>query len=388
MPLLFTYSLRNLRVRKMTTALTAGGMALVVFVFSAVLMLDAGLKQTMVATGEATNAIVVRRAAEVEIQSIIDRTQAKIIENQPEAVTGADGMPLVSKEVVVLIALTKRGIKQVGNVLIRGVGPKVLAVRPHVKLTSGRMFRPGSSEVIIGNALVGRFEGVEMGSSIRFAQRDWLVVGRFDAGASGFESEIWGDTAQIMQAFRRDVFSTVVVRLGNRAGFGAMKARLEADPRLTVEAKREPAFYEEQSRLLSGFIKVLGITLSVMFSLGAIIGATITMYAAVASRRKEIGVLRALGFRRGAILATFLAEAMLFSVVGWVIGLSVAVLLTQIRISTLSWTSLAEISFGMAITPQIFLQTLLFALVMGFLGGFLPALRAARIKIVDALRAA
>jgi ABC-type lipoprotein release transport system permease subunit len=250
------------------------------------------------------------------------------------------------------------------------------------------MFRPGSSEVIIGNALVGRFEGVEMGSSIRFAQRDWLVVGRFDAGASGFESEIWGDTAQIMQAFRRDVFSTVVVRLGNRAGFGAMKARLEADPRLTVEAKREPAFYEEQSRLLSGFIKVLGITLSVMFSLGAIIGATITMYAAVASRRKEIGVLRALGFRRGAILATFLAEAMLFSVVGWVIGLSVAVLLTQIRISTLSWTSLAEISFGMAITPQIFLQTLLFALVMGFLGGFLPALRAARIKIVDALRAA
>jgi ABC-type lipoprotein release transport system permease subunit len=388
MPLLLAYSLRNLRVRKLTTLLTAGGMALVVFVYAAVLMLDSGLRQTLVATGDDTNVIFVRRSAEVEIQSIVDREQARIIESQPEVMIGLEGTPLVSKELVVLIALPRRGSAHVSNVVVRGVGRQALAVRPRVHLAEGRMFRPGSSEIVIGGALAGRFEGVALGSSIRFAQRDWQVVGRFDAGGSGFDSEIWGDSDQLMQAFRRDAYSSVVVRLADRAGFDALKARVEADPRLTVDARRERIFYEEQSRLLSGFIRIIGLVLSVMFSLGAVFGATITMYAAVASRQKEIGTLRALGFRRASILFAFLAEAMLLGFTGWVVGLSLASLMMLVKVTTLNWASLSELAFSFALTPAIVLQSLLFALAMGFLGGFLPAVRAARLKIVDALRAA
>ena len=388
MPLLLAYSLRNLRVRKLTTLLTAGGMALVVFVYAAVLMLDTGLRQTLVATGDDTTVIFVRRSAEVEIQSILDRAEARIIESQPEVMIGVEGTPLVSKELVVLITLPKLGNGQVSNLVVRGVGREALAVRPQVHIAEGRMFRPGSSEVVIGGALAGRFEGVALGSSIRFAQRDWQVIGRFNAGGSGFDTEIWGDSTQLMQAFRRNSYSSVVVRLADRARFNVLKARLEADPRLTVEAKRERIFYEEQSRLLSGFIRIIGVALSVMFSLGAVFGATITMYAAVASRQKEIGALRALGFRRASILWTFLAEAMLLGVTGWVMGLSLASLMMLVRVTTMNWASSSELAFSFVLTPAIALQSLLFALAMGFLGGFLPAVRAARLKIVDALRAA
>ncbi len=386
MSLLLTYSLRNLSVRKLTTALTAGGMALVVFVYAAALMLDAGLKQTLVATGDEANVIFVRRAAEVEIQSSIDRQQARVIESAPEVAIGSKGENLVSKEAVVLIALAQRGTGQISSILIRGVSPSVLAVRPHVQLVEGRMARPGSTEVVMGSGITGRFEGVEIGSNIRFGQRDWQVVGRFDAGRSGFDSEIWCDNEQLMQSFRRDAYSSIVTRLADPTAFNSIRNRLEADPRLTIDAKRERSFYEEQSRLLSGFIRVLGLMLSAMFSLGAVFGATITMYAAVASRELEIGVLRALGFRRSTILFTFLAEAMLLGFIGWVVGLAFASLMTQVNISTLNWSSLSELAFSFVLTPKIAIQSLVFALTMGVFGGFLPAMRAARMNIVDALR--
>jgi hypothetical protein len=361
-------------------------MALVVFVYAAALMLDAGLKQTLVATGDEANVIFVRRAAEVEIQSSIDRQQARVIESAPEVAIGSKGENLVSKEAVVLIALAQRGTGQISSILIRGVSPSVLAVRPHVQLVEGRMARPGSTEVVMGSGITGRFEGVEIGSNIRFGQRDWQVVGRFDAGRSGFDSEIWCDNEQLMQSFRRDAYSSIVTRLADPTAFNSIRNRLEADPRLTIDAKRERSFYEEQSRLLSGFIRVLGLMLSAMFSLGAVFGATITMYAAVASRELEIGVLRALGFRRSTILFTFLAEAMLLGFIGWVVGLAFASLMTQVNISTLNWSSLSELAFSFVLTPKIALQSLVFALTMGVFGGFLPAMRAARMNIVDALR--
>ena len=382
MSLLFTYSLRNLGIRRVTTALTAGGMALVVFVYAAVLMLDAGLQATLSATGDDTNVIFVRRAAEVEMQSILDRQQASIITSVPEVVVGADSHPVASKEVVVMVALPGKSAGRIRSIVARGVGPSVHEVRPQVRITAGRMFRSGSNEVVVGS----RLGGFDVGSTISFAQRDWHVVGRFDASGSGFDSEIWGDTEQFMQAFRRNAYSSVVVRLADSSAFAALKARLESDPRLTVEAKRERLFYEEQSRMLSGLIRVLGLILSVLFSLGAIIGAIITMYSAVASRRREIGALRALGFRRSTIVFTFLGESMLIGVAGWVAGLLLASLLINVQITTLNWTSFTELAFRFFLTPAIILQSLVFALAMGFLGGFLPALRAAHLKIVDALR--
>jgi putative ABC transport system permease protein len=383
-----SYIFRNLWTRRLTTALTAGGLALVVFVFATVLMLDEGLRTTLVATGEQDNVVVIRRSAETEVQSGVERRQASIIASHPAIAMGSDGAPLVSKETVVLISLHKRGSDKPSNVVIRGIAPTGLAMRPQVRLTAGRMFRPGASEVIAGASIARRFEGAGIGETLRFGQREWTVVGLFDAGNSGFDSEIWGDSEQLLQAFRRLAYSSVILRLADGARFEGLRGDLEGDQRLTVQAKREREFYADQSKALSNFISYLGLVLSIVFSLGATIGATITMYASVANRVGEIGTLRALGFQRRSILAAFLAEAMLLALVGGAAGLAVASCMQFLSFSTTNFQSFSELAFGFKLSPAIVAKTMLFALAMGFVGGFLPAFRAARLKIVDALRAA
>jgi putative ABC transport system permease protein len=383
-----SYIARNLWNRRLTTLLTASGLALVVFVFATVLMLDQGLKNTLVTTGEYDNVVLIRRASETEIQSGISRTEAAIAASHPAIALGADGQPLVSKETVVLISLNKRSSDKPSNVIIRGVAPTALALRPQVKLTSGRMFHPGASEIIAGSSIAKRFAGAGIGETVRFGQRDWTVVGLFDAGNSGFDSEIWGDADQLMQAFRRPVFSSVIVRLAASDQFDRYKQQIESDPRLTLEAKREQIFYADQSKALSTFISILGLTLSIIFSIGAMIGAMITMYASVANRVAEIGTLRALGFKRRDILAAFLTESLLLSAVGGLTGLLLASLMQFVSFSTVNFQSFAELAFGFTLDPAIVLKSVLFTLVMGLLGGFLPAVRAARMQIVDALRAA
>ncbi len=382
------YSVRNLWTRRLTTALTAGGMALVVFVFAAVLMLDAGLRSALVATGQPDSILVTRRAAGTEIQSGIERSQAAIVETSPEIATGPDGAPVVSKETVVLIAQPKRDTGVATNITVRGLGETGPLLRPQVRIVEGRMFRRGTTEIVVGTSIAERFERTGIGERLRFGGREWTVVGVFDGAGSGFDSEVWGDGDQMMQAFRRNAFSTVVARLADPASFDALKARLESDPRLTLDVKRERRFYEEQSEVLSNFIRILGLTLSVIFSVGAMIGAMITMYAAVANRTAEIGALRALGFRRGAILVAFLAEALALAFVGWAVGIAAASAMTLVRISTMNWQSFAELAFSFRLTPEVVGQSFVFALAMGLAGGVLPALRAARLKIVDALRAA
>ena len=383
----FSYTAKNLGARKMTTALTAAGMALVVFVFATVLMLQEGLKKTLVDTGSPDNVVVTRRSAGTEVQSGIDRAQAAVVESQPEIAYGADGKVRVSKEMVVLITLQKRDSDKPSNVIIRGLGDEGRAMRPQVRITQGRMFKPGSSEIVAGRSIAGRFRGAGVGEQLRFGMRDWVVVGTFDANGSGFDSEIWGDVDQLMQAFRRPVFSSLILKLGDPARFDSLKQHLESDPRLTVEAKRESVFYAEQSEVLANFIGYLGLTLSVIFSIGATIGAMITMYASVASRTAEIGTLRALGFRSSGILVVFLVEALLLGLVGGVIGLFFASFMQFLTISTMNWQSFAELAFSFTLNPSIVAKSLAFALFMGLLGGFLPAVRASRLNIVDALRA-
>ena len=382
----FSYSVRNLWTRKLTTALTAGGMALVVFVFAAVLMLDAGLKAALVATGQYDNVVITRRSAVSEVQSSIDRNQASVIESQPEVATGSGGARMVSKEAVLLIGLTKHGASVPVNIPVRGVGAEGLSLRPQVRIVSGRMFQHGATEVVVGSSVAERFERAGLGQTLRFAARDWTVVGVFDAGGAAFDSEIWTDGEQLMQSFRRQSFSAVIAKLSDPDAFQALKARLESDPRLTVEVRRERRFYEEQSELLSNFVKVLGLTLSIVFSIGAMIGATITMYAAVANRVREIGALRALGFRRSSILTAFLLEALALSLTGWAVGIALAVPMQLVQISTANWQTLSELAFRFTLTPGIVAASLGFALVMGFAGGFLPAVKAARLGIVHALR--
>ena len=384
----FIYIVRNLFARRLTTALTAGGMALVVYVFATVLMLSAGLRATLVATGQDDNVIVIRRAAQTEVQSGIDRTQAGIVESLPDIAVGQDGRRLVSKEPVVLINLPKRQSGKPSNVVIRGVTQNGLVLRPQVQIIEGRMFRPGMAEVIAGRSIAVGFRGAAAGETLRFASRDWTVVGVFDAGRTGFDSEIWGDAEQLLQAFRRTGFSALIFKLADSDRFDTVKETIEGDPRLTLEAKRETDFYADQSEALSKFINYLGTTISVIFSIGAIIGAMITMYASVASRTAEIGTLRALGFSRGAILVAFLVESLLLGLLGGVIGLAGAAFMQAMSISTTNFQTFAEVAFRFVLTPGIVVAALLFALLMGFVGGFLPAARAARLKIVDALRAA
>jgi ABC-type lipoprotein release transport system permease subunit len=383
----YSYIVKNLWSRRLTTILTASGLALVVFVFATVLMLDEGLKSTLVTTGEYDNVILIRRSSETEVQSGISREQAMIATSNPALALDQDGQPWVSKETVVLISLNKRGSDKPSNVIIRGVSQRGLSLRPQVKLTSGRMFRPGSSEIVAGASIAKQFIGAGIGETLRFGQREWTVVGLFDAGNSGFDSEIWGDADQLLQAFRRPVFSSVLVRLSDADHFDAYKQAIESDPRLTLEAKREQVFYADQSKALSTFINYLGLSLSIIFSIGAMIGATITMYASVANRVREIGTLRALGFKRREILAAFLSESLLLAMLGGVCGLFFASFMKLLSFSTTNFQSFSELAFGFSLNPRIVAESLLFALIMGFVGGFLPALRAARMKIVDSLRA-
>ncbi len=388
MALPFSYTVRNLWTRKLTTALTAGGMALVVFVFAAVQMLDTGLRQTLIATGQPDNVHVTRRASGAEISSVVDRMQASVVETQPEIAIGGNGLRLASKEVVVLITLPKRDSGVATNVTTRGVGLAAFELRPQLRIIEGRSFKPGSAEVIVGSSIAQRFEGAAVGSLLRFGGREWRVVGLFEAKGSAYDSEVWADADQLLQSFRRNARSAVVARLADPAALPEMKARLENDPRLTLDVKAEREFFEDQSKALSNFISYLGLTLSVIFSVGAMIGAMITMYAAVANRTGEIGTLRALGFRRTSILATFLLEAVLLGIVGGIAGLMLASLMQFIHISTLNWQSFSELAFSFTLTPRIIATSMLFAVLMGVIGGFLPAVRAARLSIVDALRAA
>ncbi len=386
MPIPFSYSLRNLLTRRLTTFLTASGLALVVFVFASILMLSAGLEKTLIETGSDDNVIVTRKAANSEVQSGVERSQASIVESVPYIATDEDGGPLLTKELVVLISLPKRDSAKPANVVIRGISPASMRLRPQVRLMEGRLPRPGSAEIMAGRSIAKRFKGGGVGESLRFGMRDWTVVGIFDAGATGFSSEIWGDAAQLMQAFRRPVYSSVTFKLASSSDFPLLKARLDADPRLTLDVRRETQYYRDQSEAMAKFLRILGFSLTVIFSLGAIIGAMITMYAAVANRVGEIGTLRALGFQRKSIMATFLLEALLLGIICGVSGLVCASFMQLITISTMNWQTFSELAFSFTLTFDIAWKSLVFSIMMGFIGGVIPAIRASRLKIVDALR--
>jgi ABC-type antimicrobial peptide transport system permease subunit len=383
----FSYSLRNLWTRRLTTFLTAAGMALVVFVFAAVLMLAEGLQKTLVETGSYENIVAIRKGSGAEVQSGVDRGQANIVETLREIATGTDGKRLLAKEVVVLITLPKRGSDKPANVVIRGISVTSFVLRPQVRIVKGRLPNPGLSEIIAGQSIASRFRGGGIGETLRFGMRDWTVVGIFDAGNTGFSSEIWGYADQLMNAFRRPVYSSVIFRMRENADFTQVKSDIENDPRLTLEVKRETKYYADQSEMMAKFLRILGITLTIIFSLGAVIGAMITMYAAVSNRTAEVGTLRALGFQRISILKTFIMESLLVGLAGGLTGLFFASFLQLFTISTMNFQTFSELAFSFTLTFEIIAEAMAFSLFMGFVGGVLPAVKAARMNIVDALRA-
>jgi putative ABC transport system permease protein len=383
-----SYVMRNLWVRRVTTVLTAGGMSLVVFVFATVLMMSEGIKETMVATGQPDNVIVLRKGSGTEINSAILRTQASSLEALPGIATDSEGHRLLARETVVLNNLPKRDSEDTANVTMRGTTQIGLGIRPQVKLVQGRMFRPGTSEIIVGQAVAKGFANISLGSTLMMAGREWTIVGIFDAERSGFDSEIWADSDTVTQAFRRSVYSDIIFKLNTIEAFPAVAKAIADDPQLQLDVKLERRFYADQSEGMTRFITLLGLSLSVIFSIGAIVGAMITMFAAVASRIGEIGTLRALGFRKEAVLLAFLGEALGLALVGGLVGLAGASAMQSVNISTLNMATFSELAFRFKLTWVVSIETMAFALLMGFLGGFVPAWRAGQLSIIECLRQA
>ena len=382
------YNVRSLAVRKATTLATATGIALVVFVLASALMLAAGIKKTLGSSGKPENAIVLRMGSESEIGSVVDDPSVPLVFAAPGVKTDERGQPLGAAEVVVVAAMEKVGADGVTNLTIRGVQDNVMTFRPEIHIVEGRPPRPGTDEAIVGARIRGRIKGTDLGQSFDIKKnRPVSVVGVFESGGSAYESEVWVDRELLRQAYgRQGVVSTVRVRLESPGKFDAFRAGVENDKRLGLEALREPAFYEQQSEGTSKFLGVLGTVVSVFFAIGAMIGAMITMYAAVANRQREIGTLRALGFSRRSILSSFLLEAIILSAAGGAVGALASTAMTFVKFSMLNFASWSEIVFSFDPTPRIILTALVFACGMGLLGGLFPAVRAARTSPLKAIR--
>jgi len=383
----FVYNIRNVMNRPMSTLTTALGIGLTVAIFIGALALAAGFRASLVGTGRADNAIVLRKGADSEISSGISRDNANIIAALQEIATGPDGKPMVTSDLVVVTNRERLGQTGSSNVTVRGVDAVATAIRGNVEITEGRMFTPGTDEVIIGGRIAGRFKNCGVGETIRFQQRDFTVVGHFRAGGSAFESEIWGDVEVLMPALDRDnTYQTVVFRMRDPAQFPAIKSRLEKDPRLQVQVEVENRFFAKQSELFTGLITGIGLFITIIMAVGALFGAANTMFAAIGSRTREIATLLVLGFSPGAIMLSFIFESMLISAVGGVLGILMALPVNGITSSTTNFSSFSELAFQFQVTPQAMLAGMGFAVGLGLLGGFFPALRASRQTLSTALR--
>lgn len=381
------YSLRSLAVRKATTLATGLGIALVVLVLAASQMLSAGIARTLRASGREDIAIVLRKGSDNELGSVIEDPQVGLI-GAMAGVRKSQGKPVAAAEVIMVSAAEKVGEPGVTNLQVRGVEDTVFAFRPTIKITEGRMPNPGADEAIVGSRIRGRMVGVDLGKSFELKRnRKVAVVGVFEDGGSSYESEVWVGLDTLRTSFGREgTRSSVRVQLESVSQFDAFKDAVESDKRLGLSAMRETVYYDKQSEGTSLFISVLGTIISVFFSLGAIIGAAITMYAAVANRQREIGILRALGFSRSAILVSFVAESVLLSFAGGIVGILAALSLKNAKLSMINFASWSEVVFTFEPTPGIIVSGLVFSIVMGLVGGALPAIRAARTSPVVAMR--
>ena len=382
------YNVRNLIVRRTTTLATALGIALVVFVLAATLMLVNGLEKTLTRSGDPDNAIVLRKGADSELSSDVSDEAVRLIKAAPGVKKTAEGTPLILGEVVSVIYMDLANGMGKSNLLLRGVPPEVRDFRTEVEVVEGRWPKPGTDEAMIGVGVRGRFVETDLGGKPELRKgRNVEIVGVFTAGGSSYESELWADLESVRDAFGREgSVSGVRVKLESAALFDGFAAAVESDQRLGLSSIREPQYYEEQSESTSMFITALGVMIAVFFAAGAMIGAMITMYGAVAQRVSEIGVLRALGFSRRAILGSFLIESVVLALVGGAIGAAAASGLGFVKFSTMNFQTFSELVFRFEPTPEILVTAVVFGAVMGIVGGFLPAVRAARTKAITAMR--
>lgn len=381
------YNVRSVRQRWTSAVVAVLGIAGTVGVFVAMLSLAHGFKATLVSSGSADNAMVRRAGSTSEMDSSITLDQVKVLEDEPGVARGPNG-PLVTSETVVIAPFPLRSTGTDANVQIRGVSAKTLKVRRKVKIAEGRFFEPGVAELIVGRNAVNTYSGLTLGSNVTFGGGTWRVVGVFDAGGSAFDSEVWCDSSVLNQIYHRpdNVFQSVTLHLTSPAALQEFKDAVTSDPRLTVDVTREVEYYDKQSRVLTVLITTLGGIVAFIMGIGAVFGALNTMYSAVAERSREIATLRAIGFGASSVVFSFVLEALLISFAGGLLGCIAVLPLNGLTTGAMNWQTFSHLAFAFKITTPLLIQGVIFALIMGVVGGLPPALRAARRPVAPALR--
>jgi putative ABC transport system permease protein len=388
-------AVRTIPERRGSSLATIAGIAGVVAVFVAVLSIGEGFRKALRSAGSPENAMVLRAGSDSEMMSVMLGDAIEIVAQAPGVARGAvagqgPDAPFSSAELFVIVDQPKRSTGTAANVPLRGVQPAAFATRPELRMTGGRKFEFGKNEVIVGEGALKMFEGLEIGTRQKWGTGEWEVVGTFAADGALWESEVWTDARVLQPAFQRgNSFQTVIAKLESPAAFDRFKDALTTDPRLDVQVLRESEYFANQGRTLNGIIRGLGLVISVLMGIGAIFGALNTMYNAVAARTREIATLRALGFGAGAVVVSVLVEALLLALVGGAVGaIGAWIAFDGFRTSTLNWDSFSQVTFAFDITPALMVQGAILALVLGFFGGLLPAIRAARLPVTAALREA
>lgn len=381
-------SLRTLPQRAGSSAVAVIGVVGVVIVFVAVLSIAEGFRAALTASGSPDTAIVMRGGSDTELSSGIPLAATRIVKDAPGVRRGEGGGPAASAELFVVVDVPKRSTGTPANVPLRGVEPAAFDVRDEVRIVEGRAFRPGTSEIIVGRAAAGQFAGLDLGSTRRWGESEWQVVGIFEADGAIAESEIWCDARVLQPAYRRgDTFQSVYARLESADDFEPFRDALTSDPRLDVMVEREDDYYLGQSEAIHGIITGLGAVIAFLMGIGAVFGGVNTMYTAVAARTREIATLRALGFGGLPVVISVLVESVALCVVGGVVGGLLAWAgFNGYQTATINWQTFSQVAFAFAVTPALLVQGIVWAVVMGFLGGLFPALRAARLPVATALR--
>jgi putative ABC transport system permease protein len=381
------YNVRSVFQRWSSAIVAVLGVAGTVGVFVAMLALAQGFRATLVASGSPLNAIVRRAGADSEMVSAIALEELRMIEDAAGVARDGRG-PLASGEVVVIAAFPLKRTGTEANVQVRGVSPRVLDVRDNVRVSPGRFFQPGLAELIIGKSAIKTYEGFVLGNTVRFGGGTWKVVGVFDAGGSAFDSEIWCDANVLNEVYKRptNIFQSVTVRLESESALTRFKDALTSDPRLSVVAERETDYYERQSRTLTDLIRILGFLVALVMGVGAVFAALNTMYSAVAERSREIATIRALGFRGRAIVFSFILESLFIAFLGGILGCLAVLPMNGFTTGTINWQTFSHLAFAFRITPALLVEGIVFALIMGLVGGVPPAVRAVRRPVAVALR--
>jgi putative ABC transport system permease protein len=379
-------NLRSIPDRWTSSLVIVVGLAGVVAVFCALLAMSAGFASTLQASGRTDNAIVLRGGSGAELNSGLDRDSMLLAREAPGVRKGADGKPLASAEVIVIAELVRQGDANNGaNITVRGVEPNAFVLRPQLKIVEGRAFKPGLRELVVGRGVTRQFQGAELGKVLRMRGSDWTVVGIFESG-DAYESELWGDVEVAQTTFNRRGYSSVLLGLESPAALRQVRDALQSDPRLTVDVSDQQSYFSDQTKQFRMTIGFLAGFVTVIMALGAIFAALNTMYAAVAARGKEIATLRALGFGGMAVVLSVLVESLVLALIGGLVGAVLAYLLfNNFSVSTLG-QNFTQVVFAFKVTPQLVVTGLAIALVIGFIGGLLPAWRAARLPITTALR--